>query len=252
LKAAAGTLPWRIAAFTRGRVAHAAASLFEERPSSHAPPEAFPTAGTRQPAGDGAIGAVWDETLQVAARLKLVVGAHRRVVTVTGMHAADGGTLLAARLAAAMAHIDHSPVLVVDGNVAAPRLGALFGLSPGAGLLDALDGRADLQEAIHRVTPDNLFVLPLGAATASLPSMLTSMSGASIVAALREQFRYVIVDGGLVRRDPGGMLLASLADGVVMALAIAARRRDEVVNFHEELQRLNIPLLGVVLTRMAR
>ena len=160
---------------------------------------------------------------------------------------------MAARLGAAMAQIDHAPVLIVEGNVASPRLAQLFGLTPGPGFLDVLEQRADLQQAIRPVVPPNLFVLPLGEgeAAGSLASLLTSASGAFVMSAIREQFRYVIVDAGLIRRQAEGMLLASLADGVVVAVAIAVRRRDEIAGFHEELQRLKIPLFGVVLTRVA-
>jgi Mrp family chromosome partitioning ATPase len=194
-------------------------------------------------------GAGWLDALQIAARLKLVVGADRCIVAVTGVEPTDGGTLLAAKVAAAMAQIDHARVLVVEANVAAPALGGVFGLPPAPGFLDLLERRVELIDVIQPMTPGNLYVLPLGSAVGSLASLLTSAAGTSVMRTIREQFRYVIVDAGLIRRDPGAMLLASLADGVVVAVGVAARRREEIVNFQQELQRLNIPLFGLVLTR---
>jgi Mrp family chromosome partitioning ATPase len=193
----------------------------------------------------------WDELLQTAARLKVVLGVHRRVVAVTGIDPADGGPLLAAKLGAALAQIDHGRVLVVEANQASRRIGRLFGVASEPGFLDVLEHRVELNQAVHPMTPDNLFVLPLGVAVGSLATSLTSDAGVSVMSAIREQFRHVIVDAGIIHRDAAGMLLASLADGVVAAVAIGTRRREEVITFHDELKRLNIPLFGVVLTRIS-
>lgn len=190
-----------------------------------------------------------DSIVQAAARLKLMLSDGRRLVAVAGIEAKDGGTMLTARLAVAMGQLDQARVLVVDGNVSESRLAGLFDISSGPGLLDVLAAHAALATAIRPVAQSNLHVLPLGTADRSLASLLTSSAGAALIATLREQFRYVIIDAGNVGRDPGGMLLASLADGVVMAVGIGKRRRDEIVRSQEELQRLNIPLFGVVLTR---
>src|SRR5436190_2821023 len=104
----------------------------------------------------------WDDILQAAARLKVVLGANRRVVAVTGIEPADGGTVLAAKLGAAMAQIDHGRVLVIEGNPTSEKIGQLFRLAPGPGFLDVLERRAESREAIRAAAPDNLFVLPRG------------------------------------------------------------------------------------------
>jgi hypothetical protein len=48
------------------------------------------------------------------------------------------------------------------------------------------------------------------------------------------------------------MLVASLSDGIVGAVATAARRRDEIFSFQQALENLKIPLLGIVLTKGRR
>ena len=44
-------------------------------------------------------------------------------------------------------------------------------------------------------------------------------------------------------------MLSSMCDGVVAALAAGKRRRHEVDEFVEGLKRLNLSLLGIVLTK---
>jgi len=192
-----------------------------------------------------------DDLLQTAARLKVVLRPHGKIVAVTGLDVRDGGARLAAGLGAAMAALDNDRVLVMDANVRAPELHEAFGIPRTPGLFDALDGKADLKLALRCVGPSNLFVLPIGESTETMGSMLTSPEGAGVMKTIREQFRNVIVDAGLIHSAAEGMLFASMCDGVIVALAVGIRRRDEILAFQEQLGRLKIPLLGVVLTRAA-
>ena len=191
-----------------------------------------------------------NETLQAAARLKLVLGSEGRVVAVMGLTTVDGATMVVARLGAALARIDRSQVLVLDGNLRSPGLGDVFGVPRVPGLADILEGRSDLHQSTHGLDLDNLFVLPAGAG--SIASLLSSPGCAMTMASLRDRFRYIVIDAGLAHAGPDALVWASLSDGVVAALAAGIRRRHEVVEFQQELERLKIPLLGVVLTQTAR
>jgi len=190
-----------------------------------------------------------DQILQTAARLRLVLGSGAHAVAVTGIEAEDGVSMLAAQLAVAMAETGDETVLLVDGNAAAPRVHEMFQVSKSPGLRDVLENRTDLETAVQSRQPGNLFVLPIGESDHTLASLLASDSSAQIFKQMRERFRYVLFDAGLIRKSPDGMLLASRSDGVVGALAAGRRRQEEVVSFQEELKRLNLNLLGVVLTK---
>ena len=192
-------------------------------------------------------GASWRETLLAAARLKLVLGATRKVVTVTCFNAADGGSILSARVASGLAEIDKGNVLLLDANVAASQLGRLFGVENSPGLQEVLEERLEVKDALRPLEPSNLWMLPLGRVNGSLSSLLTSSHCAQVIDELRKQFRFIVVDTGFVN-SPESVLLASLSDGVLLALAAGARTKDEVAGFQEELRRLRIPLLGVMLT----
>ncbi|HLI84350.1 MAG TPA: hypothetical protein VKV17_10555 [Bryobacteraceae bacterium] len=202
-------------------------------------------------------GPKWDETLQSASRLRLAMGEEQRVAAVTGIEANDGPARLAARLAFALAEIEKSPILLVDGSSTAPTLETIFGLSatstlnPAAGLVDVLEGRSTLAAALLEATPENLAFLPLGTSSQTPASLLATDAWSALLREARERFRYVVIAAGLPRKSAAAMLLSSLADGVVLALARGVRRRDEVAAFQQELENLKIPTLGAVLTRAA-
>jgi Mrp family chromosome partitioning ATPase len=193
-------------------------------------------------------GANWRETLLAAAKLKHVLGSARKVVSVACFTEMDGGSILSARVASGLAEIDKGNVLVLDANVATPQLGRLFGVENTPGLQEVLEDNLDVKDALRPLEPSNLWMLPLGAVNASLSSLLTSPRCAQVIDELRQQFRFIVADTGFVK-SPESVLLASLSDGVLLALAAGARTRDEVASFQEELRRLHIPLLGVMLTK---
>lgn len=221
-------------------------------------PPASQYSGLRVPASPAAVGAapeggpgVAEDALQVAARLKLLLGDSGGVVAIAGVAAGDGSTQLAANLGRAMAVIDQAPVLVMDANANIPTLHKLFSIASGPGLLGLLAGNECLDVLAHPLEHGNLFVLPFGEGRSNLASLMASPQGAGGLAALRKEFRYVFADVGTVLANPENLLLASATDGIVAAIAAGVRRRHEVAHFHQELLRLKIPFFGVVLTKGA-
>jgi len=193
-------------------------------------------------------GSVTDAELQAAARVKIRLGKAGAVFAVTGLAPSDGSGYLARRLGAALAAVEAAPVLLVDGNASQPFQASSFGLAPKPGLLEVLQGTVDLRSAAQKVDPSNLHVLPLGEHDASLASLLAGQHTAILLREIRDHYRYVVVDVGLVQKAPDALLLAALTDGVVVAVAAAARRHDELRGLKLDLERMKIPLLGVVLT----
>jgi Mrp family chromosome partitioning ATPase len=193
-------------------------------------------------------GESWGETLLAAARLKHVLGSKRRVVAVTGFHPKEGGSVLAARMASALAEIDRDNILVLDTNAGASQMAGLFAVRDTPGFQDVLEGRLEVKDVLRTMEPSNLWVLPLGQASVPFGSLLTSPRCALVLNELREQFRFIIADAGAIK-SAEGTLVASLSDGVLLALAAGERTREEVASFQEELRRLQIPLLGAVLTK---
>jgi len=190
----------------------------------------------------------WGETLLAAARLKHVLGPQRRMVAVNAFEVRDGGSMLALRIGLALAEIDQGKVLVLDANAEAPQIAERFAIPASPGLMDVLNGRAELNTALSQLEPANAYALPLGSAPASLAFLLNTPYCEVLMRQLREQFRFIIVDAGLFR-SAESTLLEALSDGVLLAVAAGHRTREEVAAFEEEHRKLQIPVLGAVLTR---
>lgn len=188
------------------------------------------------------------EVLQVGARLKLALGGDRRIIAVAGTGDQDGSSLLTASLGAALANLDQNPVLIVDGNTQGSKLASILGVTGSPGLLELLQDRTELIHVARLVSSSNLFFLPLGQSNQSMASLLGSPRCSALIDQMRRLYRYILVDCGAVCESADNMLLASLSDGLVTAVA-ATRRRDEIVRFQQSLQSLKISSLGIVITK---
>jgi Mrp family chromosome partitioning ATPase len=192
---------------------------------------------------------VSDDALQSAARLKLVLGSGGCLVALSQLEERGGSGVLALRLALALSRLDQSPVLIVDGDSRSSMLAEKFEFPSFPGLWDVLQGTVDLPVAVRRIEPaGNLFLLPVGSCSSALAYLLASDAARQLMARLRERYRYTIINVGAIRKQPDGMLLASLADGVVLAVA-AGHSRHELVEFREELSRLKVSLFGAIITK---
>ena len=189
------------------------------------------------------------ETLQTAARVQVLLGATGKVVAVTGVSKGDRPTQLAGCLGSGLAATSGANVLLIDANVQSPRLHEMFHVASKPGLLEVLEEGIEVEGVARPHESSNLFVLPLGQSASTLPTLLSKPESKSVFDSLREKYRYIVIDTGLLGSCPEGVLLASLSDGVVAAAAAGVRRRHEVQKLQEQLKTLRISLLGVVLTK---
>jgi hypothetical protein len=70
----------------------------------------------------------------------------------------------------------------------------------------------------------------------------------SLIASARQLFGVILIDAPPLVRCAEGYLLASESDGVVMVLKSGQVRKPAVTALRAELQRMNIPILGGILT----
>jgi protein-tyrosine kinase len=106
--------------------------------------------------------------------------AHGNLIMITSALAGEGKSFTAVNLAMSIAtELDHT-VMLVDADVARPSVSRMLGLASstdagfGPGLLDVLDGRADMSSALLKTNIDKLTVLPSGTQHARATELLAS------------------------------------------------------------------------------
>jgi capsular exopolysaccharide synthesis family protein len=173
-----------------------------------------------------------------------------KVLMVTSPRPGDGKTTTAVNLAASMGFSGRQVVLV-DGDLRAPRLAESLGIDHPVGLTDVLLG-ADLASALVPLTgpgiPERaIWVLPSGRMPPNPSELMAGRRLEDVMEQLRAVFSYVVVDTPplLVVSDPG--VLMRVVDGVVVVTRAERSDSHEVAEALERVARGPSTLLGVVL-----
>ncbi|WP_158802012.1 MULTISPECIES: hypothetical protein [unclassified Acidisoma] len=188
-----------------------------------------------------------------ALRVRLAAASDSRILLITAARPEEGKTTLAiglARLAAAAGE----RVLLVDCDWVRPAVARLMGASE-VGLAELITGEAHPGTAMAREPDTGLVVISAGQVSEIAGAGLASPELQRIAATWRLNFDLVILDGPPALAGPDALLLAGLADGVVLCLRWHDTPRHVVARaaalLAEAAAHKAGRLLGSVLTRVA-
>lgn len=169
-----------------------------------------------------------------------------KVIAVTSAGAGEGKSTTLANLALALAETG-ARVVVVDADLRRPALHTLFGLSNEDGLSNAIL-HPDRPLPLRSGGRDTVQVLTSGPVPPNPAELIGSPRLDDILARLREQAEYVVVDTPPVTGLSDTATLAPRVDGVVLVVGAGVTRRDLARRAKEQLERVHARVLGVVLT----
>jgi receptor protein-tyrosine kinase len=158
----------------------------------------------------------------------------------------DGATTTAINYAVALAQTGRQVVLI-DADLRNPALRDSFHIEHEGGLVDILEGDADLDEVLHLTTIETLSVLPAGAPTDIPAELIASERFQELLGTLRDDFDAVIIDGPPVLACTDATLLAAEADETIVVLRAERTARESAARAVAELRRATESFGGVVL-----
>lgn len=187
-----------------------------------------------------------------AARRALVEAlgsAGHKAVVVTGPGGGgDGKTTTAANLALSLAQ-SGKRVLLIDCDYHGTKQQELFRLGRlGDSLKSVMMNDVDLRSAVRGCEVANLFLLPAGRGPVDGADVLTRAKFKDLVAELKSQYEYVILDAPPTTAAAELKALAEQADGMVLVVRNdpdAARRAETATS---EVARAGSKVLGAVVT----
>jgi len=179
--------------------------------------------------------------------------AERRVVLVSGE--AEAAPVAAIALAAAAAASGRATILV-ECDLARPRLAAQIGLAASPGLHEYLRWEAEPADVLQPVVlggsaaggADRPLICVCGGRPASKAETLLGLqSFAHMVMKLRNAYELVVLAAAPVAEEPGPCLAAARqADAVIAGLSASATGRGEAKTTERALRQLHVPALGTV------
>ena len=174
-----------------------------------------------------------------------------KVIVVTSAVNSEGKSVTAVNLALTLARQETLKVALVDADMRKSSVPRWLGLNHRLqGLSTALRQGGELDGSLVQLASPRLAVLPAGPRPEHPVDLLESVAMRRLIASLRTQFDYIIVDAPplLPVADPG--ILAGQADGVLLVVRAGRTQRRVVQEALERLKKVKATVLGSVLTHV--
>jgi len=145
---------------------------------------------------------------------------HGNLIMVTSALSGEGKSFTSVNLAMSIAaELDHT-VMLVDADVARPSVLRMLGLPPGPGLLDLLEGRAEMSDVLLRTNIDKLTVLPSGTPHPRATELLASDAMRQLLADMASRYpdRIIIFDSPPLLLTTESRVLASHMGQIVVVV----------------------------------
>ena len=172
-----------------------------------------------------------------------------RVVLVTSSVPGEGKTTMCIALAANLAGLG-GKVLLVETDIRRRTLSQYFDGTGHTTLVDAVRSDAPLEDRIQRHPDLGISILHGGQTDMNAADFFASDGFAAFLDRTRAEFDYVIMDAPPVLAVPDARIVGRHADAVIYACAWNQTGRGQVLAGLESFRSINIPVTGVVLTRI--
>jgi polysaccharide biosynthesis transport protein len=170
-----------------------------------------------------------------------------KFIVLTSATPSEGKTTAASNLAAILAQRD-TRVVLIDGDLRRPNIHHRFGMNGKIGLTTVLTGATTLEETVQTVPEiPNLDILPSGPIPPFPAEMLSSDAMVALLKRCGELYSYVVIDSPPILSVTDGVILARMADAVILVVRHGKSSKHVVRRARDLLLRSGGPITGIVL-----
>jgi non-specific protein-tyrosine kinase len=179
-----------------------------------------------------------------------------KVISITSAFAGEGKTNVAVNLALSLVQSGHRTILI-EGDLRRPKIFENFGLkSKHAGFSELLAGRISinvetaLAKAIDNIPEHKLSVIATGHLPPNPAELLDSDNFRSVLALLREQYDYIIIDTPPILLVADAQVMAPFVDGTILVVRAGKTRKNQYLGARQAITSVGGKVLGVVLNQV--
>lgn len=169
-----------------------------------------------------------------------------RVVGVTSSIPSEGKSTTAYALAQAFAS-GGEKVLLLDCDLRGRSLASKIGFHPAAGIYSVLIGQVELDDAVVKVSDNELYYLDCEPQIPNPLDVLSSRRFAKLIAHLRTRYAYIVIDTPPLSAFVDGAVISQNVDGMLLVVRQDFVRREEVLGAYEQLRKAGANVIGTVL-----
>jgi capsular exopolysaccharide synthesis family protein len=176
------------------------------------------------------------------------VGADKplQFIAVTSSSPGEGKSTTATNLAVTLAQGGNRTILI-DGDLRRPLVHRAFDLNQEPGLTDVLIGRTTQREAVRPQVAPQLDVLPAGSSPPNPSELLGSGAMHALVADLRRQYDYIVIDTPPTLPVTDAAVVATSADATILVVRSGDTEENAAQRAIDMLNRVNARVAGAVL-----
>ena len=170
-----------------------------------------------------------------------------QAIVVASVNPGEGKSVTALNLSWLLAQTDGVKCLIIDSDLRMPSLADYVGIETDKGLSHVLAGDSTLAEAIVRLEPAGLHILPGGDARSDVAELISGPKFKEILREAREMFDFVIIDAPPLGIFTDATVLINHADGAMLVVRANRTRYSVIDRLLEPIPKDR--LLGVVLNQ---
>jgi len=179
-------------------------------------------------------------------------GGAPKTLLVTSSQPGEGKTTTVVNTAMILAQTG-AKVVIVDGDMRRPRLHSIFNLDNDKGLSGILASKmteGEMLGCVQQHEESSLYLLPSGRLPPNPAELLGSDQIRSLMSVLENTFTHIVIDSPPVASFTDGVLLSSVADGVLLVVHGGAASRHIVRRSKQLLSDVGAKIFGVVLNNV--
>lgn len=174
-----------------------------------------------------------------------------KIFVITSTSPKDGKTFIASNVATIIASSGQR-VLLLNCDLRKPALHKIFNLERNSGIVNILVGEATFDDVINRnVLGLSLDVLASGPVPPNPSELLMSPAFQQLIDDYRDKYDYIILDAPPCLNISDAAIVGKLSDGIIYVVSAGQTRVDNAAHAVEQLQSLDIPVIGVILNRFS-
>ena len=174
-----------------------------------------------------------------------------KVIQVESSMMHEGKTTVSCNLAVSLG-LTVKKVVVVDLDFRKANVHRTFKIDNDKGLSEYMLGTISYEEMIKKTDYKNVDVITRGGEVYNSSVILISKKLEELIAKLKEEYDYVILDCAPVLQVSDYINILRLADGVLFLVAYGVTTRNQVSEAVKELKKNNANILGMVFTMYDR
>lgn len=173
-------------------------------------------------------------------------------LAVTSPATSEEKSLMLANLAVTFAQSGNKTILV-DSDLRRPTQHEIWGVKNERGLTTMmLEESAMSNPPLIETEIPNLSLLPSGILPPVPADVLSSPRMNDVIGVLKARAHYVLFDSSPVLAATDAALLGAKLDGIILVVRAGQTRRDHAAHARQTLERVNVRILGAVMTNAPR